>query len=126
MDEINSFLEKMEHKSLLLHNPNNMEYGYINEPTKLINIRLFKKSGRVGILADVEPLIRDNLNLNGKFYKRIILAPTGLFKEKAFRSLDDFPIKVQVIFIEDDSDIPDNWYENKYFKGTITKTTPFM
>lgn len=117
-------MQVLINKSLFLHNPENIEYGYINEPTKLINLNLFNKNGKVGIIADVDPLIRDNLNLDGKLYRRIIIAPIGFWKENEFVKLTNFPIEVQVIFTQNESsDIPEDWYENKYFIGTITDGT---
>lgn len=113
-----------ENTSFLLHNPKNMEYGYINEPTKLTNIKYFEKDSRVGMLADVEPYIKDNLNLSGEIYKKIILVLIGIKKLENIIFLKTFPVSVQVIFIKnEDAEITDDWYENKYFIGTITKYT---
>jgi len=111
-----------ENTSFLLHNPNNMEYGYIYEPTKLSNIKYFEKDGRVGMLADVEPYIKDNLNLSGTLYKKIILILIGINKLEYITSIKTFPLSVEVIFIKNEySEITDDWYKNKYFIGTITK-----
>ena len=117
-------MTNQENTSFLLHNPKNMEYGYINEPTKLTNIKYFEKDGRVGMLADVEPYIIDNLNLSRTFYKRIILVLIGINKLEYITNLKNFPLSVQVIFIKnEDADIKDDWFKNKYFIGTRTKYT---
>jgi hypothetical protein len=48
----------------------------------------------------------------------------GIKKLENISHLKTFPIPVQVIFIKnEDAEITDDWYKNKYFIDTITKYT---